>query len=679
MKNLVAGALLVCSHALHAGAVSPIGKVVQMLSDLQAKVIKEGEAAQKVYEEYSEWCEDRASDLSHEIKTGKGEVETLEATIAQEKATTEEMTAKIDDLTGSLTMDESDLKAATEIRAMEAGDFAKEESELTETLSMLQRATFILEREMAKGGASMVQLKDAQNIAQALTVMVQASSMTSADASRLSALLQTSHLEADEDEDVGAPDASVYKGHSGDIVDVLKKLSDDAESMLDAARKKETANLHNFEMLKQSLQDEIRFANKDMDAAKAGRSSSGERKATAEGDLAATSKALQADVTSKAELHQDCMAKAEDFEAEVKSRGAELKALADAKKVINEATGAAADISYSFLQTSRTNLASRADLANFEVERFVRDLARKESSTALAQLAQRIAAAVRMGSQAGADPFAKIKGLIGDMISKLEAEAGADASKKAYCDKELSETNTKKSDKTAEISKLTTRIDRMKARSSILKEEMQTLQAELANLASTQTNMDALRSKEHEAFTASKADMEKGITGVKMALKILSEYYSSADKAHEASGAGSGIISLLEVVESDFSKDLAEIVSTEETAAAAYNRETKDNEIEKTTKDKDLEYKTKESTYLDKESAELTTDREGVQAELDAVMEYLAKIEEECIAKAETYASIKQRREAEIAGLKEALTILESETALMQRRVFRHRSSLRGS
>jgi len=51
------------------------------------------------------------------------------------------------------------------------------------------------------------------------------------------------------------------------------------------------------------------------------------------------------------------------------------------------------------------------------------------------------------------DPFAKVKDLISDMLAKLEAEAEADATEKAYCDKELGETNTKKADKTAEIEK----------------------------------------------------------------------------------------------------------------------------------------------------------------------------------------------------------------------------------
>merc|ERR1711920_1091587 len=265
------------------------------------------------------------------------------------------------------------------------------------------------------------------------------------------------------------------------------------------------------------------------------------------------------------------------------------------------------------------------------------------------------------------------KGLISDMIARLEQEAGADATKKAYCDKELSETNTKKDEKSNEIAKLSTRIDRMAARSAQLKEEVAALQAQLAKLAKSQAEMDRLRRDEKAAFTASKAELEKGLTGIKLALKILNEYYGSADKAHEAAeGTGSSIISLLEVCEADFSKNLAQITSDEDLAASQHEQASKDNEIETNAKEQDATYKNKEANGLDKTSGELSADRSSVQAELDAVLEYLSRIESECIEKAETYANRKTRREAEIAGLKEALNILESETALVQKRANRH-------
>jgi len=310
-----------------------------------------------------------------------------------------------------------------------------------------------------------------------------------------------------------------------------------------------------------------------------------------------------------ATLHADCMKGAEDFEAETKSRGEELKALATAKKVITETTSGAADQSYGFSQMSFLQLSSGADLANDEAVRFVRDLAMRQKSTVLAQLAGRMAQAARASSHSS-DPFAKVKGLIQAMIEKLLKEAEADATEKAFCDKELAETNQKKADKEASIEKLTTKIDSMSAKSAKLKEEIAELEKELAALAKAQAEMDKLRAEEKAAFDANSAEMEQGVKGVKLALKVLNEYYAKADKAHDAAqGSGEGIIGLLEVVESDFTKGLAEMTATEEAAVAEYEKVTKENEIAKAMKSQDVTYKTKESKGLDKDTAEATADK----------------------------------------------------------------------
>merc|ERR1719161_2291324 len=66
---------------------NPIEKVIEMVGELQQKIIAEGEAAQKTYDEFAEWCEDEAKNLQFEIKTGKAEAEDLSATI--EKASSD--------------------------------------------------------------------------------------------------------------------------------------------------------------------------------------------------------------------------------------------------------------------------------------------------------------------------------------------------------------------------------------------------------------------------------------------------------------------------------------------------------------------------------------------------------------------------------------------------------------
>merc|ERR1719356_830601 len=116
----------------------------------------------------------------------------------------------------------------------------------------------------------------------------------------------------------------------------------------------------------------------------------------------------------------------------------------------------------------------------------------------------------------------------------------------------------------------------------MLKEEVAQLQKDLAALMKTQAEMDKLRGEENAAYKSNKADMEEGLKGVKLALQVLSDYYSKKDTAHAAAtGAGASIIGLLEVVESDFSKSLAEIVATEEAAVADYDRTSKENAVEK--------------------------------------------------------------------------------------------------
>jgi len=672
--NLVATlGLVVTLLAFPTGAneASPIAKVMQMLSDLQAKILAEGAEAQKVYEEFAEFCEHRSKDLQFEIKTGKAEKADLEATIAKEIATASSLGEKIDELAAGIAADEGDLKAATAIRTKENADFSAEEAELVEVIDMLKRAIGILEREMAKGGAAMLQLKNARNVVQAISTLVQAASLSAQDGEKLTALIQNSQ-QADDD-DAGAPAAAVYEGHSSDIIDTLENLLEKAEQQLADARAKETAAKNNYEMLKQSLEDDISFANKDMDEAKTSLAASGEAKATAEGDLSVTNKDLAADTAALADLHKDCLGKAQDFEAATKSRTEELKALAEAKKVLAETTSGADTITYGLTQVSFLQLNSMEGLVQFEAIRLIRDLARKQSSSSLAQLATRMDMAMHSGV---ADPFAKVKGLISDMIAKLEEAAGADATEKAFCDKELSETTAKKDEKTAEIEKLTTKIDQMSASSAKLKEEVAALQKALADLAAAQSEMDTLRSEESAVYKKNKADMEEGLQGVKLALKVLSDYYS-ADAAHEAAkGAGASIIGLLEVAESDLSKTLAEIIATEEMAASTYTSETKENEIEKVTKEQGVKYKTKESSELDASVAEATSDRSGVEAELEPVLKYLATLKDRCIAKAETYEERKARREAELVGLKEALQILEGQAVLLQKQSAR---SLRGN
>jgi len=671
---------------------NPLGKVLSLMDDLTAKITKDAEVGAKAYHEYFEWCDDTAKNTQYATETGEREKAKLEASIGDLTSKIEVATSKIDELAGGVAEAQQELKNATVIREKEHSDFAASEGELMDAVETLGRAVGVLEKEMAKNPASFAQM-DSKNMAgalQALSVVLAAASFNTMDQSKLTAFVQSQQAnEADADElELGAPAAAAYKSQSNGIVDVLEDMKEKAEGQLSDLRKAEVTNRHNFKMLKQSLEDQSAADAKDLEDQKASKSSAEEAMATAEGDLEVTAKELTNSIEMLASTRSKCLQVAADHEATVSARKEELEVITKAKKILEETSSGASDKTYSFLQL-------HSKLAGSEVVAAVKKLAKKHHSGALAQLASRIATVMRFG---GADPYVKVKGLIQDMIAKLEKEAGDATTEKAYCDEQMEKTEAKKSDLEDDIAKMTSKIDQSTAKSAQLKEEIQVLQGELALLTKEQAELDGIRQERHDVYVEDKSDLEFGLSGVRKALEVLREYYGGASASmlqddakfgafmqqpaapeqHSASsGAGGGIIDILEVVESDFATNLAKVETEEADSLSNYEKITQDNAVSKELKEKDVQYKTQESKSLDKTAAEFSADLETTNTELSAVLEYYAKIKGRCIAKPEKYSERKERREAEIEGLKQALSILEDETAFVQRK--RRGGNFRGS
>jgi len=671
--------LLIFAAFPAAAAENPLGAAISLMDDLTAKLEKEAAAATKAATEYAEWCKEKSTDLGFDIETGVASKEDLEATISKMTANIAATSSKIDDLAASISQDDADLTAAESVRAKEASAFKASEAELVDSIEVLSRAFTILEREMSKNPAALLQMdtSNVQAMIKSITAVVDAAAFTSSDQKKLVALVQAQSGTDADDEELAPPAGAVYKTHSTTILDVIEDLKEKAESELSDLRKAEQSATHNFEMLKQSLTDSIEADDKRLAESKAAKASFAEAKASAEGDLAVTVKALEEDTATKASTAEKCAQVAADHEASMKGRSEELAAIAEAKKVLSETSAGAVSQTYSFLQVAtNTKASSHVMLANVEIVNLVKKLARQHHSAALAQLAKRIATVFRYGAQAGEDPFAKVKGLISDLIAKLESEASAEASEKAFCDEEIAKTDAKKSELNAEVAALTSKIDTATAKSTKLKGEVKELQAELAALAKAQAEATELRQATHADYVTAKADLELGLSGVRKALTVLRDYFGGAAFVQQpaapasyskSTGKGGSIIEILEVVESDFAKNLATEESEESDAAVAFETGSQEYALTKATKEQDVKYKEKEYKALDKTVAETSADKETTSTELMSVMEYDAKLKERCVDKPETYESRRARRTAEIAGLKEALKILETETAFMQR------------
>jgi len=671
-----------------ASGVSPIEKTIQLLEDLEAKVVKDGEAEAKVYEEFQEYCKDTAKETAFDIKTGKSGSERFSAAVDDFVAKIGVAETKIGELSDAIANDEKDLKSATAIRKKEYKDFMKVDADLGASVDMIERAIGILERELAKTGFMQMDKTVFNKVMTAVQAVIDVSAVTNAaDAVKLQALIQASTNEDDELSLSGAPDPAAYKSSSGGIISSLEDMLEKAKAQQSDAQKAEMEAKFNFDMLKQKLEDQIKFANKELDETKKAKAASEEGKAEAEGNLEKSNKGVTEDSKKLKELQTECMTKAEEYEVEMHDREGELEALALAKKILVEKTGGAADRAYSFVQVSmrastRAKTQTRAmarlreqrDLVLAQVQRIAKD-----GSTEMVQLAERL----RMASLMSADPFAKIKGMIQEMIEKLVKEAEEEAGHKAYCDKEMGETKVKKADMTEEVEDLQVKIDKATSKIAKLKQDIMTLTQELAKIAEEQQTADKIRAEEKAAWEAAEADFSSGLEGVGMALQVLRDYYAEKEesllqtgaqthtrvhakakaKDTKESGAASGIIGMLEVVESDFSKLLAEGKAAEDQAIKIYEEQTTENKIATKTKETEIKYKTKDQKETEALLESLKEDIGGSQKELDAINEYWEKLQPECVAKPEPYEERKKRREAEIAGLKDALKILEEESA----------------
>merc|ERR1740121_1443193 len=186
-----------------------------------------------------------------------------------------------------------------------------------------------------------METKNMANAIQALSVVLDAAAFPSKDQTKLVALVQSQQNDESDDLELGAPAGATYKTHSTGIVDVLEDLKETAEGQLSDLRKAETNTRHNFEMLKQYLEDEAAADTKDMEGQKSSRNEAEESKAAATGDLAMTEKELADSKENKAVAQSSCLRTAADHESTVAARTEELKVIAQARQVLQDTTSGA--------------------------------------------------------------------------------------------------------------------------------------------------------------------------------------------------------------------------------------------------------------------------------------------------------------------------------------------------
>jgi len=699
--------------AAAAATENPMAKVISLMNDLKAKVKKDEAAEAKVYQEYYDWCQEVTGEKLHAIKLSEERKDQLKASIDKYFAEIEESGEEISDEAKAIAAAIAEGKDVKGLREKQHADFLVADKELTESIDMLSRAIAILERELEKGSSAFIQKVNVKmpEVLQVMNIITEAAAFSTSDKATLRSLLQqrqSAHDESnDDDAQPAAPAAAAYSSKSGSIVDTLEDMKDKAEKQLTELRQGEQQARHVFDKLVTALKAQRAADEKQMQDAKAEKTEAKEDEAEAETDLYETLKVLDVHSDAYRKTKAQCLQTASDHEAAVASRQEELKVIAEATEILETTTSDAAAAQYSFLQESslqQVKLHSTSDLVNLEVITVLKNLAQQQHSAALTQLAKRINAVVRFGMGNKEDVFAKVKGLIKDLIAKLEKESKSDLTEEQYCDQQMKETSAKEESLEERLKKLSAAIDTKSAKSAQAKADVKEAQTELVKIAKEQAELDKIREDESAAFLETKADLEQGIKGIRQAVTMLREYYSAKDSAaspndpadaettflqisrqptppdlthRKSSDAAHGIIEILEMTESDFATSLAKEMSQESDSAREYEEATQENKVEKSTLDQEVKVKTKEFQSMDKRISEMSADRDSAASEQTSVLEYSAKLKDRCIAAPAAYEERKKRREAEIRGLREALEILKNEAAFMQRH---HTSSrLRGA
>ncbi|CAE7669388.1 unnamed protein product [Symbiodinium necroappetens] len=135
-----------------------------------------------------------------------------------------------------------------------------------------------------------------------------------------------------------------------------------------------------------------------------------------------------------------------------------------------------------------------------------------------------------------------------------------------------------------------------------LRQELATLADELGQIAASDQELTKMREAEHEEHVKAYKDLQLGVAGVQAAIKALRDYYSqdrqpvSVDMAAsmalaaegraprlaevEASTAGAGVISLLEVVESNFARNMADLQSQDRNAQENYDQMIHESQVQ---------------------------------------------------------------------------------------------------
>merc|ERR1719487_2663640 len=380
-----------------ATSVTPIQKVIQMLTDMQAKGKGEKEDEATRFAEYKTFCKDTAWDKTTSIKTGTAAIEQLSADIDKGASDAAEAAKAISTLDADITAWKKDIVVQTRERGEAKAVFDTVHADYTESIDAVQRALATLKAGPGLSAASLLQVKS----------LLSLNKVPAQNKNKILAFLQNAPTNAllQDAEMLEQPQAKAvnYESSSGTIIEMVESLGDKFEDERAAIEEKEANEKHTFDMMMQDLNSQVTYATEELDSKTAFKAKTEEDKAANEGELADTSASKAADEKALADLTAECEQTAIDFEARQKTRQEELDAIGEAIEIMSSDTVAGSGAKHlpTFVQKKGAALAQLRSSSMSSVQQavatYLNDQAHRQNSRILSLLATKVAA----------DPFKK--------------------------------------------------------------------------------------------------------------------------------------------------------------------------------------------------------------------------------------------------------------------------------
>jgi len=454
------------------------------------------------------------------------------------------------------------------------------------------------------------------------------------------------------------PAGEVYvKETSHRLVEVLKKLLTDFSGQKQSLSQMEENQAHAFELTKEDLTHEIehltRSQAQEVAAAAAFREQIASLKVAIRDDQAEKA----ANVQSTSELKTDLKESQAMFTENQQVREEELVALRHALEIITENT-VHEKYSGNVVQKMPGSFLQIQSAGHTRVIDFLHQRGLALSSKTLSSFA----------SQVSADPFGKVTTMIRDLLDRLQQEAAAEASHKAWCDAELHKNKNKRDAKSQQIQKLTAEVAQLESDIADLTEELATLAANLKVNARTVADETAVREEESARNAQTISETAAGVEAVQNAIKVLQDFYNANDsllqdhpieKYLPQNDSKRGIIDLLEVIEADFSRVLSETKAAEAQQASEYARV-----MENLKRAREIMEKVAHDTGLARDQKEHTRDNteadlQSTQSVMDAATKYHDTLNPLCVQVQVSFEDRDRLRKDEIEALQEAHNLLD--------------------